>query len=422
METVNLLNLLEKGIVKKGSHVINVPINRPNGQKYSGNTYMIPLEYLYYNDQNGRIGVALSEYESQNGKVTPGHNEEYNMIIQEMLCNDSNSKINKEMKILKQDILTKGQQEVGYVLNDGRVIDGNRRFTAKRLLQQDSEVTVDQYFEAVILDELSLENHQDHRLIKSLELQIQFGRVEKVDYDPVDRAIDAYKTIVKEKIMTVKDYATFANLKTNEVNKRILEAELILKFLKFSNAESDNYSLAKQFDLDGPMQDIIPQYKKIKGQENEELILNALFSKLIQLKMSREDFKGEFRQIVKEVIGSKKEEEFLEEMEEHTDIIQDKLSEKEVIKNKLELVNAFVEEEELADAINNIKKVSNVVVESVKNEKDFNKPVLLARKALNNLNSMDQSTINEISGKEGEEFYKILQEIITFIENINNKE
>ena len=31
----------------------------------------------------------------------------------------------------------KGQDEPGYVLSDGRVIDGNRRFTAKRLLEQD---------------------------------------------------------------------------------------------------------------------------------------------------------------------------------------------------------------------------------------------------------------------------------------------
>lgn len=117
------------------------------------------------------------------------------------------------MDILIKDIEKKGQADPGYVLSDGRLIDGNRRFTARRMLDQDPLVTEQQYFEAVILDDLSVNNQDDKKKIKSLELQIQFGKVDKVNYNPIDRAVDAYKTIVDNNIMTVIEYAEYAGIK-----------------------------------------------------------------------------------------------------------------------------------------------------------------------------------------------------------------
>lgn len=134
------------------------------------------------------------------------------------------------MEVLKRDIAMKGQDQPGYVLSDGRVIDGNRRFTARRLLDQDPAIIEQQYFEAVILDDLSVENIDDRKRIKSLELQIQFGRLDKVDYDPIDRAIDAHKTVSVNTIMTATEYSKFAGLTSNAVSNLLLEAELIVKF------------------------------------------------------------------------------------------------------------------------------------------------------------------------------------------------
>lgn len=291
MGNINLLELYKTGIVKEGGHNINVQIEKPNGEKYSGKTYAIPLNYLYYNEQNGRIGVAISDYESANGELTPGHNEEYNMIIQKILEDDEESKTKDGMKALKRSIATQGQDEPGYVLNDGRVIDGNRRFTAKRLITQDPEISGQQYFEAVILDDLSVQNHDDLKKIKSLELKIQFGKLDKVDYNAIDRAIDAYKTIVLNNIMTAKEYSEYANLTQNEIHKRLTEAELIVKFLEFTNANPDNYALAKELDLDGPLQELIPQYKKFKGTVNSEQLLNSLFAMILQIRATKDDYK-----------------------------------------------------------------------------------------------------------------------------------
>lgn len=393
MNNVNLLELYKKNIIKDGGHNVNVPIRKANGDKYNGKTYAIPLKYLYYNDLNGRIGVARSDYESNNNQLIPGHNEEYNMVIQDILAKEDD-KTKKNMNILKRDICIKGQEEPGYVLLDGRVIDGNRRFTAKRLLEQDPSVSDQQYFEAVILDDLSIENHDDLKKIKSLELQIQFGKLDKVDYDPIDRAIDAYKTIAVNNIMSAQEYSKFANIKINEVNKRILEAELIVKFLEFINTSADNYAIAKQLELDGPLQDLVPQYKNMKKSANLDQTLNTLFAKIIQIRIMREDYKKEYRQIVKNVIGSRNEEKFIQDMEKSTDMIIDILDTPKKIKNNAELFIQLNQYQEAKDAIANVKTITKDYSEKAENVKQRNVPISLVKRAITSIESIDRDIIH----------------------------
>ncbi|HHQ2457473.1 RNA polymerase subunit sigma-70 [Bacillus cereus group sp. MYBK245-2] len=410
MGNINLFDLYNEGFVKDGGHDINVPIKKASGEKYSGKTYAIPLKYLYYNEQNGRIGVALSNYESANGKLSPGHNEEYNMIVQNMLTNDDD-KTKKDMEVLKRDIAMKGQDQPGYVLSDGRVIDGNRRFTARRLLDQDPAIIEQQYFEAVILDDLSVENIDDRKRIKSLELQIQFGRLDKVDYDPIDRAIDAYKTVSVNTIMTATEYSKFAGLKPNEVSNLLLEAELIVKFLEFSNTNPDNYALAKQLELDGPLRDMLPQYKKFKNTANADQLLNSLFAKIIQVRSVKEDYKQEFRQIVKTVVGTKNEEKFIEEMEESTDTIVEALDNKEPIKNNVELFSRLHNNQEVVQAIAEVQKISNKHSEKSKNRQEQNMPAKLADKAITTIESIDKRIVQELPKAERQKLNESLGEL-----------
>lgn len=410
MGNINLFDLYNEGFVKDGGHDINVPIKKANGEKYSGKTYAIPLKYLYYNEQNGRIGVTLSNYESTNGKLSPGHNEEYNMIVQNMLTNDDD-KTKKDMEVLKRDIAMKGQDQPGYVLSDGRVIDGNRRFTARRLLDQDPAIIEQQYFEAVILDDLSVENIDDRKRIKSLELQIQFGRLDKVDYDPIDRAIDAHKTVSVNTIMTATEYAKFAGLKPNEVNNLLLEAELIVKFLEFSNTNPDNYALAKQLELDGPLRDLLPQYKKFKNTANTDQLLNSLFAKIIQVRSAKEDYKQEFRQIVKTVVGTKNEGKFIEEMEESTDTIVEALDNKEPIKNNVELFSRLHHNQEAVQAIAEVQKISNKHSEKSKNRQEQNMPAKLADKAITTIESIDKRIVQGLPKAERQKLNESLGEL-----------
>lgn len=422
MEKVNLFKLYEDGIVKDGGHNVSVPIKKANGDNYNGQTYSIPLKYLYYNEQNGRIGVSLSDYESVSDKLIPGHNEEYNCVIQEMLADDNSESTRKAMADLKRDIAMKGQDEPGYVLSDGRVIDGNRRFTARRLLEQDPSISEQQYFEAVILDDLSVQNHDDQKKIKSLELQIQFGRLGKVDYNPIDRAIDAYKTIVVNNIMSVNEYTEYADLKSNEVNKLILEAELIVKFLEFSNTKSDNYALAKQLDLDGPLQDMVPQYRKMKGSDNLDQLLNSLFAKIIQMRASKEDFKTEFREIVKNVVGTNNEDKFVEDMEDATDVIVEALDEKAIIRNNIDLFETLNSNKETVKAMAEVRSITTNHSEKAKNYKEQTKPINLAEKAFNSIEAIDKRIVSDLPTMEKEKLRVILEKLNNYTNALLSEE
>lgn len=127
-------------------------------------------------------------------------------------------------------------------MQDGRIIDGNRRFTALR--QIEVETGASQYFEAVILP-FTYDAKADRAQIKRLELAIQMGTEEKLQYDPVDLAVDIYHTIKRDSLMTVKDYSDEANISEKEINNRIRTVELIHDFLIFINASQASYFIIK---------------------------------------------------------------------------------------------------------------------------------------------------------------------------------
>ena len=122
--------------------------------------YKIPLHLLFYNDQNDRIATWLSQYKDENNTedIDKSNKEVYNNLIHKFVTESNPERIKKTQINIK----IVGQREPGVVLKDGRIIDGNRRFTCLRnLSKEDGEV----YFEAVILP-LDVEN--DAKIIKKL--------------------------------------------------------------------------------------------------------------------------------------------------------------------------------------------------------------------------------------------------------------
>lgn len=415
---INIRKLINEGKIKNGSHVVNVPITKANGEKYNGKTYMIPLEYLYYNDENGRIIISMYQEKSkENSEFEVGHNENYNMIMQDMLSKEKNGKLSQEISKLKKDIEKKGQQEPGYVLMDGRVIDGNRRLTALRLLSQDPKVTEQQYYEAVLLEDLSIEDANDKSNIKTLELKIQHGKLGKVDYKAIDMAIDAYKTIKEDKTLTKPQYADSAEISENTVTNLLLEAELIKKFLEFVNAKETSYSIAQDLELDGPLQEIRSKYKKIQEQENGAEVLNALFAKIIQLKVNDEDYKADFRKIKQGILGSEKEARFVEEMEESVDTLLDVFEERAEV-TSVEDINEIVNKnDEAKSALKEIEEITNDYAQQVEHKKIMNEPIKIINRVLNSVKSINLEVVENLPVEER----LVIEEKIIEITNILNK-
>lgn len=398
MNEVDIKELIKNGDIKEGAQKIKVPIPKVNGSAYDGQTYMIPIKYLHYNDQNGRIGTAISEYEAKNGSINEQDFEAYNDAIEKMIVEDDKAK----MAILKTDIGKKGQEIPGYVLNDGRVIDGNRRFTACRLLAKESTLERDQYFEAVIIDDLDADRIDDKKILKKLELKIQFGRLSREDYDPIDRAIDVYKTVKVDHLMTNAAYGSYANMKSGEVDKKLYEAELVVEFLKYVNADPQNYALAKQMSLDGPLQELVPQYKKyIRESPQKNDILSAVFAKLLQLrtKSADKDFKQEFRPIVKNVLLSNLGQGFVSDMTASSDVLVDTLAETPTT-DVTDLYKKINSSEEAVSAISAAKTVTDNYVRKAADAADKKRPIKLADDALSKLDNIDRVVFGALSASE----------------------
>ena len=235
---------------------------------YAGKTviypvYKVRLDALYYNDQNDRIATWITQYESENGKdsLSELNTDIYNRIIENFICESNPEAIQKTQK----NIALVGQREPGVTLADGRIVDGNRRFTCLRRIQRSQSEPV--YFETVLMD---MDIREDKKQIKLLELAIQHGEEKKVDYDLIDFAIGTYRDIVQTELLTVKEYAASTNEQPADVKKRIEIAEVICEFLKYAGLP-EQYHVAREYQLYSLFQEMIPLLRSLDEKESAEL-------------------------------------------------------------------------------------------------------------------------------------------------------
>jgi len=135
--------------------------------------YKIPLDYLIYNQYNGRILTRTKSLEAFGKKINPETDEGKKLI--EKLLWESKEKSNK---ITLENIRKYQQEKPGIITRDGIIIDGNRR---AMLLNKIDEYD---YFKAVVLP-VTLED--DPIGIEKLETSYQMGEDKKLDYNPIEK-------------------------------------------------------------------------------------------------------------------------------------------------------------------------------------------------------------------------------------------
>ena len=235
---------------------------------YAGKTvvypvYKVRLDRLFYNDQNDRIATWITAYEAENGQesLSALSKDLYNRILESFIVESNPESILKTQK----NILIVGQREPGVTLSDGRIVDGNRRFTCLRRLQRES--TEPLYFETVIMD---MDAQEDRKQIKLLELAIQHGEEKKVDYDQIDFAIGTYRDIIQTKLLTVEEYAASANETPGDVRKRLEIAGIICEFLEYIRLP-EQYHVAREYQVFSLFQEMMAPLRQMNKAEQKEL-------------------------------------------------------------------------------------------------------------------------------------------------------
>lgn len=321
-KNVPLLDLIQNGHLIKTGAKPKLPIQIPKVTEGMLDVYRIPLEHLYYNDENGRIASAISRLENRLVPSKDTDNPNYNLAIEKMVVEDNSAKLKQTKKSIRES----GQKVFGYVLADGRVIDGNRRYTALRQLAKETGESY--FFEAVILP-FTYELKTERAEIKRLELAIQMGTEERQAYDPVDLSVDIYQTVVVDQLISVADYSKEAKINKKEVSDRIETVLLMQDYLNFINAKSNAFHIIKDTKLYTPLYELSKKLsrqfpKKGPVYEQSKTTTFALLSKMLSV---GDDIGRDIREYYKNVLTTGENTNFNESIEDTINDLQDKLEE-----------------------------------------------------------------------------------------------
>lgn len=414
------MNLLEKAAanqLKKTGEKKKMSIRGQCNNTYD--VYAIPLKYLYYNDKNGRINTAYKKYSSIHGLLIPNAGDsEYNKIFEEFIYNSNSQAMDQTVLSFKE----KAQQEPGVVLSDGRVIDCNRRLTALRIIEK--EKNIPQEFNAIILPyDLKLEN--DEKIIKEIELDLQLGHERPVDYNPIERIFDVYNTIEVKKIMTVEEYKKASGAKnTKGINKDIRLAELILKFIEIvSPGENpiDKFYLARELNLDGPIEEIEKHISKINS-ENKEAIKEAVLVYLASNKAIdvQKDTTRIMRELKDNVIkDNERLEFFLNAVDDKVDEIMD-LFKENPIQSASDLKTVIEKDVEVKNDMNLLLESTKKIINKGKRINERIKPLTMLEEIMEILLDIDLNDFSELTVNEKTQAREIIKGINDCLYKIKN--
>lgn len=379
------MKLLQDGV--REGYIIPTDVTRKitmDGVTKVYQVYKIKLSCLYYNDQNDRIATWISKYKADNALeyFDISDREQYNSVIQQFIIDSNPSAIDKT----KSNISMVDQREPGVVLNDGRIIDGNRRFTCLRLLSAKDEHFT--WFEAVILDKDINDNQKE---IKMLELMIQHGEEGKVDYNPIDRLVGVYNDIIDKKLLTVAEYAKSTNEPEYEVKKRIELANLMVEFLEYINAPKQFY-IARELELEGPLIEFAAILKKCPDDETRKKMKISVFNNML---VKPENDMTRFIRQIKSVVETEFLDDFIEEQidlaEQVAQIIPEQVTDAKTIQENVR------QNEQMKEKLSHSM---DKVITKVKRTETRNKPAMMLDKSILSIESIDVHILEKLEKEE----------------------
>lgn len=373
-----------------------------DGHTENYQVYKIKLSDLYYNDQNDRIASWISKYKFDNhiDEMNFDDIEEYNELVSKFIIKSNE----KAFKTTKKNIELIGQEVPAVVLIDGRIIDGNRRFTCLREIEKEKKETG--YIEAIILEK---DVTSDQKAIKLLELYLQHGREERIGYNPVDRLVGVYKDIVKTKLLTEEEYARTTNMELKEVRDMVKRSQLMIEFLEFINMP-EQYHIARDLEIEGPIREIEAVLKKTKDEETSEDIKNIIFASIVMKP------KGDITRYIrdfKNILNSSYQDEFIEKQLDLTEKVLEKIDNADEVNS--EYINHHVrsQEEIKRDMLEDFEKYQ----ERLKKNKTLNSPSAQLEKAIIAIESIDKNIIVKL---DDEGYHKLLDTLTELDEAIDS--
>ena len=394
------------------------------GETRTFNVYKIPIEFLIFNKENGRIASLVKSYIREHSTIDV-ETEEGSELIAKFLYSAHKDRND----ITRQDIINNGQLQYGIVTSDGVIVDGNRRVTLLISIANDktrAQPVRDRckFFLAAILPEEA--NPKD---ILRLETQFQMGADGKVDYNPIEKYLHAVDMLSKD--FTVDEIKSYMGFKKVQDVKQAIE---IVKLM-------DEYLAA--YDYEGI-------YTQIpSGAEDRLLKLNDAIKKIKEggIPWIPTDGKDEVITDLKTIcfdfirLGEHNQEEYRAIMQGNYSFLANEAIWRQFVKSYFDKVDEVPEEASTEEVLETSKSdedstrllrardnkwkstVKEVVSEayteskiSLENNKDKDEPLKLLKKAINALSSINHETIRTAENK-AELVHKV-EDILELIKGI----
>ncbi|MGQ7472666.1 hypothetical protein ACTGUZ_04050 [Streptococcus suis] len=377
------------------------------GQTKIFDVYRIPIENLLYNKKNGRIATYVSQFIDE-GKEFPQNNiEEFNNIIEKYIENSNPEALKKT----KANIRIMSQTEPAVVMENGIILDGNRRFTSLRQLTREGAGAEFAYLEAVILPS----DKYTEKDIKRLELNLQHAIESKVDYNPIDRLVDIYRDLIEDKAFTPEEYATETQISVRKINEDIEVAKLMVEYLAYIEQPKKFY-IAREQKIDGPIREVykILKSNKVNLIDNNE-IKELLFLNILSLDG---DISRRIRDLKPVLEDKKSREAILNDFEENeifddaNDFFESSSTKEDVKKNRV--INF---EKGLKKQVSNL---TETYVESKKISKAKNQPIEILNKVLILIKEVDIEAVERMDNNLKNNFKTSLQNISQQIQELEN--
>lgn len=234
--------------IKKIQEIVTNNSNKSGSKTitYKSNTsemlaYKIPVEYLIFNQYNGRIGTFVKTYEKQYSIIDATTSKGEELIVDFLW----KSKIS-DNKIDYIDIEEKGQMEVGIITKDGVIVDGNRRcmLLKKLAIKNHSNPT---YFRAIILPDKLEDSPKD---IRKLETEYQMGARHPVNYNAIEKYLKC-KDLSQKDGFTNDEIAKMMGEKSSNIKKYLNILTLMEEYLQTYGYE-EMYTRLEEESVEGP--------------------------------------------------------------------------------------------------------------------------------------------------------------------------
>lgn len=188
-------------------------------QRFPRTVYSIPLKYLRFRKNNGRIISDVESFEKEHNRILNEEDEETQNLLRSFLQSNDKEK-NEE---LKRSLSKNNQQQPAIITCDGFLINGNRRKMAlEELFQNNNQDSQFEMMRVVILpdDVTELE-------VQKIENRYQLQSEGKSEYQGLNRAIKIKRNIEDGFSLEaqLKDDPNYYSLDRKEFEKKVKEFE-----------------------------------------------------------------------------------------------------------------------------------------------------------------------------------------------------